>query len=169
MIDCTFLTAGKAIFTVDNGKGEHYTYKVSQSKDGRVYFVSMLTGPDNSSSYTYLGLLNLENGRIRLTAKSGFGADSKPVKVVQWAVGMVWYSDEAELPPGYSIRHAGRCGRCGRLLTVPASIKCGFGPVCAEELGVDFPDEVEVVEFIGQPDGINDPKEREAKFVAQLV
>jgi hypothetical protein len=33
--------------------------------------------------------------------------------------------------------HEGRCGRCGRKLTVPESIESGFGPECASILGLD--------------------------------
>ena len=36
-----------------------------------------------------------------------------------------------ELPEQLEFWHAGRCGRCGRRLTVPASIASGFGPECA--------------------------------------
>ena len=35
-----------------------------------------------------------------------------------------------------TIRHEGRCGRCGRKLTTPASIDTGIGPVCAERMGI---------------------------------
>ena len=33
------------------------------------------------------------------------------------------------------IWHEGRCGRCGRKLTVPSSIESGIGPECASKLG----------------------------------
>ena len=35
------------------------------------------------------------------------------------------------LPPGVTIYHEGRCGRCGWPLTVPSSVKAGYGPECA--------------------------------------
>lgn len=38
-------------------------------------------------------------------------------------------------PRGVTVRHEGRCGRCGRTLTVPASIDSGIGPDCAERMG----------------------------------
>jgi hypothetical protein len=28
--------------------------------------------------------------------------------------------------------HEGKCGRCGRLLTVPSSIESGIGPECSK-------------------------------------
>lgn len=37
-----------------------------------------------------------------------------------------------------TIRHAGSCGRCGRTLTVPASLDSGIGPVCADKMGIPY-------------------------------
>jgi hypothetical protein len=144
MITPQFLTAGKAIFTVANPQGVHYTYKVTK-KDPRptdtrktpVYFIKLLTGgPDNTSSYTYLGMLNPTDGQVILTRASKFQHDSLPVKVANWFIGFI-YKVQREpllnhtLPVGYKLAHAGRCGRCGRLLTTPDSIELGFGPECA--------------------------------------
>lgn len=47
--------------------------------------------------------------------------------------------DEKPLPEGVQFWHEGRCGRCGRRLTVPGSIEIGFGPDCASELGITLP------------------------------
>jgi hypothetical protein len=46
---------------------------------------------------------------------------------------MNWVLDhlsEGEMPPLTEIWHEGRCGRCGRKLTVPDSIAIGIGPDC---------------------------------------
>ena len=37
---------------------------------------------------------------------------------------------------GFEIWHEGKCGRCGRKLTVPESIACGFGPECIGMVGM---------------------------------
>jgi hypothetical protein len=149
-VDCNitmeFIKAGKAIFTVDNGKGTHYTYKVTRKEDkGKVfYFVNLLTGPDNTSNYTYMGMLvddHLWNRQAiqknlpsrvycKMTKASKYNTDSKPVKVFNWAMDVVMKHNE--LPQGYSILHDGRCARCGRTLTDPESIKTGLGPVCRD-------------------------------------
>lgn len=143
MIDATFATAGNAIFTVKSGRtGEHMTFRIKRSDDGRVYFVGLLTGPDNTSHYTYIGLFDLKQGQLKLTRKSAYKADSKPVKVFNWAMSIVWWGGQEDLPAGYEIVHAGRCGRCGRTLTTPESVALGFGPICAEELGIDVPEPV---------------------------
>lgn len=130
-----FVLGGKAIFTVSNPQGEHYTYQVSAPKGGGdIRFVSLLTGPDNTGDYTYLGLLKVGSGEVITTAKSKLPATSRPVKVAQFAVSIAF--GKRALPAGYRLLHAGRCGRCARLLTVPESVETGFGPECAGKLGL---------------------------------
>lgn len=139
VVNKTFILAGKAIFTVCNDKGEHFTYKVV-SKDDRykqgqkVYFASLLTGPDNESSYTYMGLLNSEKLSLVPTKGSKIGSGSKSAKVFRWALQVI--SGRSTLPSGYDIKHAGRCCRCGRTLTEPESIEIGIGPHCAQLMGI---------------------------------
>jgi hypothetical protein len=130
-----FILAGKAIFTVANPQGEHYTYRVSAPKQGGdIRFVSLLTGPDNTGDYTYLGLLKAGSGDVVATAKSKLSTTSRPFAVAQFAVNVVF--GKRPLPAGYRLIHAGRCGRCARLLTVPESVETGFGPECAGKLGL---------------------------------
>lgn len=66
-------------------------------------------------------------GQLRLTKASKMNAESAPVKAMQFALA----HPEA---PGLQIFHEGRCGRCGRVLTVPESVETGFGPECAGRL-----------------------------------
>jgi hypothetical protein len=139
MIDTTFILAGKATFTVDNGKGEHFTYKVvakqdRYKKDRKVYFVNLLTGCDNETSYSYMGMLNPKTLSLALTKGSKVGPNAKSLKVFRWALRVV--SGRSELPADYGINHAGHCGRCNRLLTEPESIKIGIGPHCAKLMGI---------------------------------
>lgn len=133
MIDRSFVTAGEAIFTVANPEGDHYTYRVdhkeASSEWPEAWFISLLTGPDNISDYTYLGKLNVATGAVQLTKKSAYTDGSLPVKVIRWALRRVWADDD--MPDGYEVHHEGRCGRCGRTLTAPSSIDRGIGPVCA--------------------------------------
>jgi hypothetical protein len=139
-IGSDFILGGKAIFTISNPAGEHYTYKVNRKDpepggpygDKPTYFVKLLTGPDNGSDYTYLGILT-DGGLVKLTRASRFTDDTKPVRVIRWAAGIVFSG--RTLPPGYALQHDGRCGRCGRRLTVPESIDSGFGPECAGRIG----------------------------------
>lgn len=131
-----FITAGRAIFTLQ-GAEARYTFKVSRSEPSDRYpnpahFVSLLTGPDNTADYTDVGILDLQTGQVRTTAKSSYKPDSKPVKAFNWVMGRIWRG--AEIAPA-AIYHVGRCGRCGRALTVPSSIQLGLGPECAGKLG----------------------------------
>ena len=123
-----FFDAGKAIFTVHNNKNEHFTYKIRKGKDNKPYFVFLLTGPDNSTSYTYIGCYIPQQFCLKLTAKSKLLNDSRPVKVFNWAIKTV--AENKELPVGYGIKHENKCCRCGRRLTTPESIDHGIGPEC---------------------------------------
>src|SRR4030042_1754510 len=103
-----FFEGGKAIFTVSNPTGEYYTYRISH-KRGMPFFVSLLTGSDNTSDYTYLGVYVPQTFSVVLTDKSKYTEDTKPVRVIRWAIRRV--VDGGGIPSGYSIQHEGRCCR----------------------------------------------------------
>jgi hypothetical protein len=145
MISTTFVTAGNATLTIEvptewaanHGSKPHYTFKVRKKEDrnnpnNSVYFVSILTGPDNTSDYKYVGLLNPNNGSVRTTAKSAYDANSIPMRLLNRSLACVWANNtDAIEAAGFKLHHAGKCGRCGRKLTVPESIETGLGPECA--------------------------------------
>ncbi len=132
MISKEFLFGGHAIFTVANPNDEYYTFRVTAPDDQHelypIWFLSVLTGPNNQTDYSYAATVR-QNGFIKVTGKSKFTPDSKPVKVAQWAINLILAG--GKLPEGYKIHHEGRCGKCGRPLTTPASIESGIGPICA--------------------------------------
>lgn len=136
MLTKEFVTAGRAVFTV-SGPDARFTFKIKFKKGTNgfkdAYFVSLLTGPNNTEDFTYLGMLDAENGMVRLTDKSRHNDDSRPVKAIRWAVKTIW--SNLQIPDGYRIQHEGRCGRCGRALTVPESIDSGIGPECIKRMG----------------------------------
>lgn len=125
-----FMLAGNATFTLVSKKtGVRYTFNVSAGKNANTkgrFFVSYLTGPDNGSDYTYLGMV--ADGKFRLTKASKLALDSAPVKAFGYSFLNLLAQGTA---PGVDIWHEGRCGRCGRPLTVPSSIELGLGPECA--------------------------------------
>lgn len=136
-VDRKWVLAGKAIFTVSNPTGERYTYKIRHKKaDDRwpeTWFANLLTGPNNMSDYTYMGMVKPDTPVIvHLTKASRYTEDSKPLKVLRWALKKVWAGEA--LPAGYKIHHEGRCGRCGAPLTVPESIESGYGPECIKKV-----------------------------------
>jgi len=127
-----FVTAGNAIFTVTTPKtGARFTYRVKKSDDGNVYFVSLLTGPDNINDYRFIGTVFPGSG-FKHSAKSTVGADAASVKVFAWFDSSL---RAGTLPAATKVHHAGRCGRCARVLTVPESIESGIGPDCAGKMG----------------------------------
>jgi hypothetical protein len=139
MINSTFILGGKAIFTVNNDKGDHLTFRVNAKKDRQddsktIYFVSLLTGPDNLSNYTYMGMLDKEELKLHLTKGSKFSYQTLSVNVFAWAMKVL--KGESKLPEGYDIQHAGRCCRCAKMLTDPTSIEIGIGPDCLKKMGI---------------------------------
>ncbi len=127
-----FLLAGDAIVTVANPSGEHYTYRIQKveasERYAEAFFVKLLTGPDNTRDYNYLGKLDPTFAEVRLTAKSCVGEDAVSYRVIRWIVKLLWAGKE--LPEGYTLNHEGYCLRCSRLLTTPESVERGIGPEC---------------------------------------
>lgn len=150
MITKEFVLAGKAIFTLEiphewaaeHDTSAHYTYKVvlkegSDGSDGKpkrddVYFVNLLSGPDNTSDYSYVGVLNVASGNVVLTRASKITAECMSYRLLNRVLLNLWEGTEQRiLDAGFDVHHEGRCGRCGRKLTVPESVKTGLGPECA--------------------------------------
>ena len=127
----TFVLGGNARVTlVSERTGARFTYRVRASKDGRVNFVALLSGSDNDSDYEFLGTI-FADGAYRPGRKSRVSPDAPSAKAFDW----VWRRLAADImPTEVQVWHEGRCGRCGRALTVPESIATGFGPVCAEKV-----------------------------------
>lgn len=136
-----FITAGNATFTLV-GRDTRFTFKVTRkepeagSRYGATYFVALLTGSNNETDYTYLGILDAATGAVKLTKGSRMTPDAPAVKAITWALPLIWRN--ATMPAAFAIMHEGRCGRCGRVLTVPESIAQGIGPDCAGKMGLAF-------------------------------
>jgi hypothetical protein len=133
-----FISAGNAILTVKSRKsGERLTFKFSRPKDeaatGRVkpIFVALLSGPNNDSDYQFLGTIFPEasNFTYKVSAKSRVSYTAPSQEFVRWFVKQLNVSPE-NIFARAEIWHEGRCGRCGRRLTVPESVASGFGPEC---------------------------------------
>lgn len=142
-----YLFAGNATFTLVSKKtGRRFTYRVKSAAKDReqnwstnnqnrnFYFVSVLTGSDNTSSYQYIGELIREDPsgyrfRYRHGRKAKLGFDADSVRGFRWFLERI----ERQEPFADSMEfwHEGQCGRCGRKLTVPESIEAGIGPECA--------------------------------------
>lgn len=130
-----FVFAGNARLTLVSRKtGARFTYRVRAPKEpGAVsHFVSVLTGPGNEIDYAYLGHFFQTSGAYVHGRKSSITEDAPSAKA--WAYFGRKVLDEGRLPEQIEVWHEGRCGRCGRVLTVPESIERGIGPECAGKL-----------------------------------
>lgn len=146
MLSKEFMTAGKATFTIeipdslrDAEHKAHYTFRITKKEASEqykeCYFVSMLTGSDNESDYTYMGMLDAESGKLILTKKSAYPQESYPVRLLSRTLVRVWANEQqAVITAGFKLHHEGRCGRCNRLLTTPESCETGIGPECRKRL-----------------------------------
>src|SRR5690606_937214 len=134
----SFLMGGMSTITLKSLKtGKHFTYKVrAPREDGKlqvskpIRFVQLLTGPDNNTSYEYIGFIRdgkftYGSGKTRIL----FSAPS--VKAFQWAYRFV---SMERIPEGLEVYHEGKCGLCGRKLSTPESSTAGFGPECIKRI-----------------------------------
>jgi hypothetical protein len=122
-----FIFAGKSIVTLLNSKTENrFTFKVKQAKDSNMFFVSVLTGPE---TYSYIG--TCIEGIYRHGRKSTISKDAQSVKVFEYVINKLKINN---LPDFVEAWHEGKCGKCGRSLTVPSSISNGLGPECVKSL-----------------------------------
>ena len=138
-----FLLGGNAIFTLENSStGNRFTFKVTQSpRDHGLFWVKVLTGPDNQKDYTYFAtyyhnwiLSETNQGknpadawRIKYNPTKGISPKAQSARTFTWFIQTIHKGD---LPENIIFRHEGKCGRCGRKLTVPESLDSGFGPEC---------------------------------------
>lgn len=146
----SFILAGNALFTLKSLKtGKHFTYKVVRVTrllgrhhhgdpqqpcdepeckgpvpvEPATWRVNALWGRDNSKDYHAIG--SIRNGHFAYNASNS----TPSTKGFAWCWNHLDRCGER-----FEFRHAGRCGRCNRLLTVPASIESGIGPECQDKL-----------------------------------
>ena len=134
----TFMLAGNATLTlVSRATEARFTYKITVPDDAKeghapLYFVALLNGPDNETSFQYLGIIR--NGAFSHGRKSKVMADAPSVRAFTWFMQRLY---AGQLPASLEVWHEGRCGRCARKLTVPSSIASGFGPECVKYMACE--------------------------------
>lgn len=125
-----YINGGNATVTlVSKVTQDRRTFRVRESDDGRLFFVSALTGQNNDTDYQYLGTVcghEYRHGR-----KSRIGADAPAAKAFAWFFAGLTAFPERVFEQ-VEVWHEGRCGRCGRKLTAPESVESGFGPECRQ-------------------------------------
>lgn len=145
-----FIGAGNATITVvSKATSKRFTFKFGRPKDWQgptpqkpvaPIFASLLSGADNEGDYTYLGTIWPENNMFadgplvyRHGTKSRVTFSAESVKALAWFIMKALAADDKFAQ--VEVWHEGRCGRCGRKLTVPSSIESGYGPECIGKLG----------------------------------
>lgn len=130
-----FIFAGRAVFTlVSKISKNRITYKLSgvQSSNNDVVFVRVKS---NDNHWIYLGtIFNKKN--FVLSRKSKITQEAPSAKGIMWLVKVI-VEKRQELLDKIEFWHEGKCGKCGRKLTVPESIKLGLGPQCKGEVLYD--------------------------------
>jgi hypothetical protein len=119
-------------YTVVFADDSYRTLRVrTQAKDARFapgeQVVAFLSGSDNESDYQGFAFLK-PNGTFNVWKR--FKENDSLARALQVLVTVPEAAGQE-----YALR-SGRCRRCNRTLTVPASINRGFGPDCAEMVGV---------------------------------
>ena len=127
MLTSTFLFAGRASFIIRNPKGEHVTVVARLRKAQDVYSISVR---HMNEAWAYVGAAkatDMVHGRILPTFKTQ-PVEARTLKIASWGIRML--AGDQSVPTGYALEHTGRCGKCGKMLRDPESLKLGLGPVC---------------------------------------
>lgn len=136
-----YALAGRSCFTLVSKKtGARFTFRVHKAPVLVVnaapspryvpHFVSVLTGPDNGSDYKFLGSIFADGSGYIHGRKSKISPSAPSAAAFEW----FWRHLVCMNPNLFDqleFWHAGKCGRCGRVLTTPESISSGLGPICA--------------------------------------
>ncbi len=129
-----FVYGGRAVFTLVSQKtNKRYTYRgtkgrATQFSASPPYFFNVLTGPDNTSHYEYIGFSRADWHTTGLRPGNKGNANHPAYAALNWFLGQV---KKDRQPPQMEFWHVGKCARCARQLTDPVSIARGLGPECA--------------------------------------
>ena len=124
-----FVLAGNATVTLESGtSGRHFTYRIKRHDEQDVYFVHLLRGPDNESDYRYIGAYYPNRNYFHVAKMwQAIKKDMYPpsVRAIQFM-----FDTLNNVHDNLHVYHEGKCGKCGRTLTTPESIRAGYGPEC---------------------------------------
>lgn len=145
-----FALAGNATLTLLSlANGTRSTYKIRRPKKDGPFFVGLLRGSDNENDFDFMGSIH---GAVAGSVGLYFhGNKSKIRPYAQGAYAFTWFwfhLRENKISDSIEVWHEGRCGRCGRKLTVPSSIEHGIGPECARAVGFVEPTQPPLPKFL---------------------
>ena len=111
------------------------TFKFRRPKDDgrpRPTWVSLAAGDDTGA---FLGTVWGEHGShdVRRSGKVTVSNSATSARLLAWVMACI-DGKVADPLAKAEFWHEGRCGRCGRTLTVPESIASGVGPECQGRL-----------------------------------
>lgn len=139
----TRLLAGSAKFTLTSRKtGNRFTFQIRSGAKDRsknwstnnqnhtFYFVKVLNGPDNGKDFMLIGFLKRADESSKIVSFEAYQKTrTAPSRfAIEWFLQKVFVV--GVIPDDVTIDWASSCNRCGRELTVPESIKSGYGPEC---------------------------------------
>lgn len=125
-------------FTVVFPEGEYETVRIETLTRGPLAgkrVASYLSGQDNETDFTGFAFV-ADTGRVHVWKRLSHLSGSRKETAVRI---ITLTHDVAPYREAYAMR-SGRCSRCQKTLTVPASLYRGLGPVCARaEMGQEVP------------------------------
>lgn len=144
VIRAFFTPTQSTIMTLVSKRTEtRFTYRIARKEprpDGQsenVWFVDVLTGPNNTEDYSPLAVVTKRGASYAMFHARASRIDREAPSAVAfaWAFGQI-VERNMDVTAKLDVYHAGKCARCGRLLSRPDSIELGVGPECAKELGL---------------------------------
>jgi hypothetical protein len=123
-----WLTNG--FFTITFPDGSHRTFRIRTEPNGALKgkrTLGLLIGPDNTDEYESFAFIEDAGLSVWKRFAKHKQADHAAV---------LWALAKGEVIEGYELLISKRCLACNRPLTTADSIKLGYGPHCAERLGL---------------------------------
>lgn len=117
-------------FTITFPDGSHRTFRIRTEPNGKLKgkrTVALLIGPDNTSEFEGFAFLE-ENGPATWKRFKGHKQEEHAA--------ILWDLAKGEKLEGYELLISKRCLACNYMLTTPESLGLGYGPTCAERLGL---------------------------------
>lgn len=132
------LTIGNGYYTVVLDSGDRRTLRLNDgvNKYTGCRWVSLLTGPINTSDYERVMLVRADGSQVWLREYRADAASS----VLGQAVRFLLSADTdrtATFGKAFALA-SGTCYRCKAPLTTPESIATGLGEICADKLGIPW-------------------------------
>lgn len=126
----TYMFAGRATFTLKSLKtGEHLTFKLLKSRQHiDLFWLDNLNGD---------GIAKLKINPDRDPPFEHYQRRAGLRSNLKYAQAFEWFLNHLESKQ-VEFYHLGKCGRCGRALTDPNSIKLGIGPECANKMDLNL-------------------------------